>query len=500
MSAVASTVQRNLLRPDLTVLIGGFLLVLALHWAPLERLFQRWLRFDEAYSHGLFVFGASLFLLYRVLKHRQFGLQPSVLGIALAAFTALAISLADVVNIQILQQMGAVFLWWAIAVAMLGWRAGWNLAIPIGFLYYAVPMWDYLTKPLVGAAVVVNDILLGFMGIHFRVEGVYIYLLDVGAFEVADGCSGLRYLVVALTLSTLFSALNFSRAREWIILHLVAIAMALLVNWVRIFWIILAGYQTDMQTSLIDDHEMFGWILFAVCLVPFFFIANRLANGSPEPSLGVPAPQPAHAMAKKSITATALLAGLVALPVWLIGGASAAAEQRTLVAPERLGDYVLAPHIEDTLWNPIMQRTDQVLRASYVHPDSSDQRMHLGIWYYNPQRQNHELVQFGNRPINTDDWRVVDQETDRNGWRYVVVHHRYIQEHRIVALGYLVNGDWTQGGLQVKLQMLRTAFSRHNFGALVSLSMVCDTDACRAERELLVAELRHIQEQPFAGK
>ncbi|MCC5813106.1 MAG: exosortase, partial [Ectothiorhodospiraceae bacterium] len=233
-------------RWDVAVIASALLLVIALHAEPVTRLFNRWLRFDEAYSHGLFVLGVTGFLLYRVLRHSRFPLNPSPSGMVLAVLTALVITTADVINILIVQQVGVVFLWWTIAVAILGWHAGLRLAIPIGFLYYAVPVWDYLTRALVNAAVVVNDFLLGFMGIHFRVDGVYIQLLDVGTFEVADGCSGLRYLVVALTLSTLFSALNFSRVREWLLLHAAAIGLALLVNWVRIFVIILAGYQTDM--------------------------------------------------------------------------------------------------------------------------------------------------------------------------------------------------------------------------------------------------------------
>ncbi|MCH8506722.1 MAG: exosortase, partial [Ectothiorhodospiraceae bacterium] len=440
------------------MIASAFLLVIALHAEPVTRLFNRWLRFDEAYSHGLFVLGVTVFLLYRVLRRHQFALQPSVLGVGLAALTAFAITLADVINILILQQLGVVFLVWAIAVALLGWRAGLRLAVPIGFLYYAVPIWDYLTRPLVNAAVVINDFLLGFMGIHFRVDGVYIQLLDVGTFEVADGCSGLRYLVVALTLSTLFSALNFSRAREWIYLHAVAITMALLVNWVRIFVIILAGYHTDMQSSLIEEHELFGWVLFAVALLPFFLFANRLANRSPEPGgHGEPATTQERVKAARAGVVAAVMVVLVATPnLFLTGATAAGSPSMTFSAPDALGGYERRSQDNDGLWNPVMRGPDVVVRETYAPSSGEGAPLHLGIWHYADQRQDRELVQFSNRVVDGNEWRVeqrIRNPGDLGGWSLLVVNHRYLNQRRVVAMSYNVAGRWVDDDIAVKANM-----------------------------------------------
>jgi len=46
--------------------------------------------------------------------------------------------------------------------------------------------------------------------------------------------------------------------------------------------IILAGWLTDMETGLIEDHDTFGWWVFAGTLVPLFFIARLLEKRSSE--------------------------------------------------------------------------------------------------------------------------------------------------------------------------------------------------------------------------
>ncbi len=480
-------------RWDLAVIAGALLLLTATFTAPLEVLLGRWLRFDEAYSHGLFVFVASLFLVGRVLWRNHFPPAPSVIGIVLAGLTAVAIALADVVNIQILQQMGAVFLWWAIVVALLGWRAGLRLAIPIGFLYYAVPVWDYLTTPLVQAAVMANDFLLGLRGIHFQVDGVFIHLLDVGTFEIAGGCSGLRYLVIALTLATLFSTLNLSRIRDWIILHSAAIAMALLVNWVRIFVIILMGYETRMETGLIDDHEFFGWILFAIALIPFFYLANRLMTRSPSPTLPTGNMWPGGTKPFRLVLGTLALVVLVTIPPLYLSGSGVAVNKVTLEPPDRIGDWQHRPEAAFGTWQPQMRNTDTELRATYTLTDKGTARsLHLGVWYYAHQDQGRELVQWGNHLYDRHEWSMREHRripVNGGDWGVMILDHRHYGGTYVVAYGYYVANRWVSRELMVKANMLRAALTRQNDGALLTTSMRCRSESCTEEMATITRDL-----------
>src|SRR5690606_37908570 len=55
-----------------------------------------------------------------------------------------------------------------------------------------------------------------------------------------------------------------------------AVLLALLTNWLRIFLLVVIGYQTEMKSSLMEDHEFFGWVLFALVMLPAIYYAPVL--------------------------------------------------------------------------------------------------------------------------------------------------------------------------------------------------------------------------------
>ncbi|MCK8516775.1 EpsI family protein [Methylonatrum kenyense] len=479
-------------RTDGLVAFGTLVLVVASFPYPAELLLNRWLRFDEAYSHGLLVLAISTFLVTRSLvQSGPFRIRPNAAGILLAAVLAVGIGLAAMINVMVLQQIGLVLLWWACILALLGIRGGAAFAVPVGILLYAVPFWDYLALPLQLLATEINTVLLGLRGIHFEVEGVYIHLLDIGTFEIAHGCSGLRYLIVGLTLATLFSALNLSRIRDWIALHATAVALALVVNWARIFTIILVGYETEMQSSLISQHELFGWILFALALIPFFLFARWLA-GEREADAGTSRnliPRNASHWSRAAC-GVLVLAAVVWIPALYLTGAEKAAEVRPLTAPAQLADREQMPGATPGPWSPDMHRADQVLRTAYRGGSRLNTTIHLGIWLYAPQRQGHELVQYGNRLVDPDEWIIEHRETGPiDGWSIMTLRHRHLDQSHALAAGYAVAGNWTSGPLAIKAQMLRGALSGRRDGALVSLDMRCSATDCAAEKQLLASTL-----------
>ena len=96
-----------------------------------------------------------------------------------------------------------------------------------------------------------------------------------GTFEIQGGCSGLHYLIVGLAVAALHGEL---RRDPWKVrlaqLALMAV-LALVANWVRVYGVIEAGYLSDMHSSLLRNHYWFGWGLFGVALLAFFWITGR---------------------------------------------------------------------------------------------------------------------------------------------------------------------------------------------------------------------------------
>ena len=62
---------------------------------------------------------------------------------------------------------------------------------------------------------------------------------------------------------------------------MLALLLAMLTNWLRIFIIVLAGHLSDMQHHLVtDEHYSFGWYMFAGMMVLFFLVVRRWPAGA----------------------------------------------------------------------------------------------------------------------------------------------------------------------------------------------------------------------------
>src|SRR5690606_33172616 len=125
-----------------------------------------------------------------------------------------------------------------VLAVLMGWRQVRYFIVPVGLLIFTVPVWDFLSWNLQVITVEINRLLLGLMDIEFRVEGVFVYLIGVGTFEVAHGCSGLRYLLVGQSLAVIYGELNLQRVRSRVIIFLAGVLLALVANWIRVFVII----------------------------------------------------------------------------------------------------------------------------------------------------------------------------------------------------------------------------------------------------------------------
>jgi exosortase/archaeosortase family protein len=97
--------------------------------------------------------------------------------------------------------------------------------------------------------------------------------LPSGTIYIADGCSGLRYLTVALLMGYTLILINHYRLAGIVSTIALAIILGLAANWLRIYLLVLIGYHTEMQSSLMRDHETFGWVVFACILIPSIYFA-----------------------------------------------------------------------------------------------------------------------------------------------------------------------------------------------------------------------------------
>ena len=159
-------------------------------------------------------------------------------------------------------------------------------------------------------------VLIRIVDIPVFVEGNLVHL-PAGSFEVAGGCSGIGFIPVGTSLATLYGYLYYSERRAQLLLIGIALLIAMIINWIRVFTVILIGNASHMQSPIVGDHATLGWIMFAIAMVPLFYFAHRL---HPEP-----APQSAPATQAESTSAAnksvwlgtaAVVITLAAAPLW----------------------------------------------------------------------------------------------------------------------------------------------------------------------------------------
>ncbi|EQD69716.1 conserved hypothetical protein, membrane, partial [mine drainage metagenome] len=136
----------------------------------------------------------------------------------------------------------------------------------------------------------------------------------------------MHFFVVGLALAALYGELaRDSLRRRFFWVGLMGL-LSLVGNWVRIFSIIVAGYETDNKTYLITvSHYWFGWGVFVIFFIVFLWLAGVLANrwdrrGRTGSAAGAIAPTreraaPVTASPMTPVLAGPALAALVALVV-----------------------------------------------------------------------------------------------------------------------------------------------------------------------------------------
>lgn len=468
-------------------------------WPTWLTLAERWLKFDESYSHGFLILAVSLFLSIATWRRERpgpgfywFWLFP-VIG------ASLVYSAGSVLMVNTFEQLALIPILIGGLLIIWGWRQTMPFFVPVGLMLFALPLWDYLSWPLQLITVAFNQFMLSWFDIEFVVEGVFVYFPGIGAFEIAHGCSGLRYLLVGMTLAVLYGELNFQRLQNRILLFAAAVLLALFANWVRVFIIIYMGYETNMTSSLIDDHDMFGWWVFAATLLPLFFIARRLELREIKAAEGgktATSEAPANG-GKNNRPVIGIVAAV--LPVLAIGLVSWQGMQRATgseaLDPRQhnvalVDAEVWLPLFEQTLsnWKPSMESPDRLLEKTYLSREAldgeggSDEQLFVALYTYDFQRPGREVVYYSNRLYDSSAQLLERTFTIEAGESLplagLTLRFRRSEELIHLAYGYYVEGRWETNELQAKLAQLPGLLNARTDASLLVVGLQCkDCDA-----------------------
>jgi len=232
---------------------------------------------DGTYSHAFIIPLISLYLFYKLddIQKLQFRTQPNLYLLASVFFCAILFFITTTAQISIGYWLAFLLLLTATVLAL--FRFSFYIIFPTAYLIFLIPFWGSLVDILQAMSVASVSFMMSFTGIPTFVEAQYVSI-PAGTFEIADGCSGLRYLIVSLSISSLYIFLFINNIKRAGLFFLAAILGGLITNWLRITILILIGHQTDMTHSLMSDHNSFGWYVYIPFMFLLFMLGNKLKN------------------------------------------------------------------------------------------------------------------------------------------------------------------------------------------------------------------------------
>jgi len=474
MSAVLPAIALpNPWRPALLAL-GLVLIVLgALYADTVAAMVAIWDR-SETFAHAFLVPPISAWLIWR-RRHDLARLtprpQPLVL-LAMAAFAAMWL-MSDLVVVN----AGAQFAWVAMLVlavpAVLGWRVAHTILFPLLFLFFAVPMGEFMLDPMMDWTADFTIAALQSSGIPVYREGLN-FVIPSGRWSVVEACSGVRYLIASFMVGTLFAYLNYNSWKRRALFMAVSIAVPIVANWLRAYGIVMLGHLSGNTIAVGVDHLIYGWAFFGVVVLIMFMIgarwsepevdADTTGTGFTAATAAMSATDPARS-SSRWLAATAAAVAVLALPhaaLWGVQRLEQGGGAPQLALPAQLG----------TGWQSVGSGSVGY-RASFVNPGVEVARQYTDVnggsvgvhlAYYRQQAADSKLVSSVNTLVHSEDdhWQrvsggstVVDTGAGALRWQTAQVLEReqpgLRRAHLTVWRIYWVNGHWVGGDAKAKI-------------------------------------------------
>jgi EpsI family protein len=237
------------------------------------------------YSHGFFVLPISLYFVWHgreKLKHIP--IQPCILGgIIPTIIGSLMLLLGRISSVNTVQQISTIIILPGLVLMILGTRYLRSLSLPLFYLCFMIPPiidlsiskihWPF---QLFSAALAAK--LLEFIKIPVFHHAQFLELPNI-TLEVANACSGVRYLISIIAIGIPLAFFTQKTCRRKVLLIVLAVIVGILANPMRVtlvgIWIYYSGKATHGPFHLFQ-----GLFVSGVGFI-FLFIAAWLLNKIP---------------------------------------------------------------------------------------------------------------------------------------------------------------------------------------------------------------------------
>jgi EpsI family protein len=458
-------------------------IVTVLYWPTAVAYSLAWTDFDNrGYTHGYLIAAMCLALIY-MRRDELTGPVPRPRPFVYIALPVLGLAwlLAYRAGFQAAHELVLPVIFWTAIYAACGARIARSCLFAVGFLYFALPISGVVNGALQALTIAATHLILYVLGLPVHFAGDLVQIPE-GTFAIEGGCSGLHFMVVALAIAAYYGEMHRDTLRHRVLLLALAAALALVTNWIRVSVIITAGHLTHMQSYLVRvSHYGFGWALFAVAMVVFFWFASRLPARAATPAAGAPerGAAPGQTMGIALLMALPAMAVAPALSWWAMQGDATAvpAMSAAVAVPGWSG-----PVTTSSPWRPVFIGADREQFATYQQGAAAVE------WYsvdYAFQRQGRKLLGYYNS-IPGMGFAVLEEgiEADAGGQFATFLLSDPQAAQSLIWYVYKIGAHTLTSGTRAQLWYGVTSIASPVDSRVVALRAKCEPDCAAARKHL----------------
>jgi EpsI family protein len=323
-----------------------------------------------------------------------------------------------------------------------------------------------------------------------------VIMLPAGSLSIEEACSGLRYLMAALTLGALYARLNYIGIRAQSIVVLVFVTAAILANIIRVYIVVYLAYKTDMQHPWVADHLNLGWYIFSAVMLVLILLDAGLHKMIIADSAEKTADSPASKLTQThhcrfgvlqilllSLPAILLL-GLAPVASWKIDSQSDIDPHEILIAlPNGDADWY-GPNAPVTGWKPVFRGAIDTIQ-SYTN---ANETIEIYVGHYPVQHQDKELINVLNRISDFKVWSPVYSHPKLRSIRDRSVLEQVIKNKAgqtlLVWYWYEVAGEPVVNKLKAKFMQVMGLLSGHPGASVIAIASQWSEDPSEVEKIL----------------